>query len=207
VRPYVQASDGGAFSRHDIGCYSYPVQTDIIIAGVATPSIVANNPTRVYLAFSNPTPGQRIVITTKPTQSITQGIIVPTNNYPLEFNREDHGPLVTAEWGCISAAINANLSVIEIFLICSEDSRGHSKYTGRELYARSKHNNTLSPDHGFTTSGPESASRWASLIASGSKPLQYLDRGITRRLGSRVYDAAGGAGERPLRDIWVKYQR
>lgn len=193
---------GGAFSSHPLCCYDFPLEFHVSATNTVTEAIAAD-PNRVYLAFINGSATQLISVSFKQSFSVTQGYQVPEVSFPLEFNRENHGPLVTLAWNCIAGGIGIPLTVISVSTHCHVEERQCGKLKASSLYEGRQRSVPLNPDHGFITSLGKPTSNWAASISSGLQPLLDSIRWQSSGSGSRIHGRTWKQRPRFRRDFRV----
>lgn len=199
----LMVSGGGAFSGHSLGCYNDPVFKSVSPSNTTPGSVIPADPDRIYLAFVNSQATVQVAVNFITTFTQFQGYLVPTQSYPLEFNREDHGPLVTKEWFSISSGVGATLNIITISCNCCNDSDRHSKVNPRKLYERAQSNLSLHPDNGFLIGRAKPASDWLATITSPVKPLLNTTWREPSGIRRGINNGARGKSSRLVRDFWL----
>ena len=197
---------GGAFSAHSLCCYDAPELTNFSVGTSIVRGVADQDPDRIYLAFINAAPTNLITVNFKDSFNVAQGYQIPNITYPLEFNREDHGPIVTLQWNAIANAAASGLTVVTVSSHCHDDERQCNKLPASALYERLKPNIPLNPDYGFITSLGQSPSRWLETIRSSLQPDNNSNRGKSGRLRLRIHDISWDGRPRSLRNIRLNYQ-
>ena len=195
---------GGSFSAHPLCCYDYPITTDVA-TGLTVVDMCPPNPDRVYLAFINLHSTALVTVSPQGTEpTLTVGYNVPNLSYPLEFNREDHGPIVTAGWRGHGGAAG-HTTVVQVMKHCAEDIRECNKQLPSVLYDRPQSSLALNPDHGFLIDFRKPKAQGASAISAAIESVLNLDRTRPGSFRHRVYSIPRGQASRPLRNLRLKH--
>jgi hypothetical protein len=100
--------------RDTFALFNPPVTAIVSWAG-SPAQLVAENPDRIAVAFTNPGTSA-VSISTRVNQGATDGHVIPAQSLPLIFNNRDHGPLSQIAWYACAPATPGRMIVTEVIL-------------------------------------------------------------------------------------------